>query len=57
MEHSLNEEELNALDGDVVCSTKMLLNRAQYRTRMRMAPILEEMIDFLDEFDVSDNKE
>ena len=57
VEYSLNEEELNALDGDAVRSTKTLLNRAQYRTRMRMEPILEEMIDFLDEFDVSNVKE
>jgi len=55
-EYSLDEAEMNVLDGDVVISTKTQLNQFQYRTRMRMQPILEEMIDYLDEFDVS-NKE
>jgi N-terminal acetyltransferase B complex non-catalytic subunit len=58
LDYSLDEAEMNVLDGDVVVSTKTQLNQFQYRTRMRMEPILEEMIDYLDEFDVSNcNKE
>ncbi len=55
-EFSIDEAELSLLDADVVNSTKALLHESQYRTRMRMEPILEEMIDYLDEFDVI-NKE
>ena len=50
--YSLNEAEMNVLDGNVVVDTKILLNKSQHKTRMRMEPILEEMIDYLDEFDV-----
>lgn len=55
-EYSLGAAEISVLDADVVISTKTQLNQFQYRTRMRMEPILEEMIDYLDEFDAS-NKE
>merc|ERR1712238_208710 len=48
----LNEIETNVLDKDVVRATKILLNRAQYRTRMRMEPILEEMIFLLNSYDI-----
>jgi len=49
LKYSLNEIETNVLDKDVVRGTKILLNRAQCRTRMRMEPILEEMIFLLEE--------
>eukprot|EP00535_Pseudo-nitzschia_heimii_P013376 CAMPEP_0197199968 /NCGR_PEP_ID=MMETSP1423-20130617/34157_1 /TAXON_ID=476441 /ORGANISM="Pseudo-nitzschia heimii, Strain UNC1101" /LENGTH=1130 /DNA_ID=CAMNT_0042653841 /DNA_START=98 /DNA_END=3490 /DNA_ORIENTATION=- len=52
LKYRLDEEETNVLDPDVVISTKALLSQSQYRTRMRMEPILQEMIDYLDEFDV-----
>ncbi|VEU44910.1 unnamed protein product [Pseudo-nitzschia multistriata] len=48
--YSLSEEVENLLGTDAVSSTKAVLNEAQYRTRMRMEPILQEMIDYLDEF-------
>jgi len=56
LEYSLNEAEMNVLDADVVIATKNLLNQSRYRTRMRIEPILEEMIEYLDEFNVI-NKE
>jgi len=49
LKYSLNEIETCVLDKDVVRATKMLLERAQYRTRMRMEPIFEEMISLLEE--------
>ena len=56
LEFDLEEAEMNLLDADVVTATKALVNQSQYRTRMRMQPILEEMVNYLDEFDVT-NKE
>lgn len=53
---SLTDEAISVLDVDKVTATKTLLNQARYRTRMRVQPILEEMIDFLDEFDVPNNE-
>ena len=53
LEYSLNEAEVNILDADVFTATKTALHQYQYRTRMRMEPILEEMIDYLDEFDIT----
>jgi len=53
---SLSEEVTSLLGADVVASTKILLHGAQYRTRMRMEPILEKMIDFLGEFGVSNDE-
>jgi hypothetical protein len=49
LEYSLNEIESNVLGEDVVKSTKILLNQAQYRARMRMEPILEQMLSILEE--------
>merc|ERR1712166_1676774 len=49
LKYSLNEIETCVLDKDVVRATKMLLERAQYRTRMRVEPIFEEMISLLEE--------
>ena len=49
LEYSLNETESNVLGEDVVKSTKILLNQAQYRTRMRIEPILEQMLSILEE--------
>ncbi len=45
--YSLNENELYLLDKDVVRATKIRLNQAQYKMRMRIEPILEEMISNL----------
>lgn len=56
LEFIFDEAEMKLLDADVVTATKALLNESQYRTRMRMEPILEEMIDYLDEFDVNDKE-
>jgi N-terminal acetyltransferase B complex non-catalytic subunit len=52
-ESSLDEGEIGVLDADVVTATEKILNQCQHRTRNRMEPILEEMIDYLDEFDVA----
>eukprot|EP00537_Pseudo-nitzschia_pungens_P001776 CAMPEP_0172369888 /NCGR_PEP_ID=MMETSP1060-20121228/35085_1 /TAXON_ID=37318 /ORGANISM="Pseudo-nitzschia pungens, Strain cf. cingulata" /LENGTH=1118 /DNA_ID=CAMNT_0013094977 /DNA_START=142 /DNA_END=3498 /DNA_ORIENTATION=- len=52
-EYSPVEEVTNLLGAEVIVSTKNKLNAAQYRTRMRMEPILDEMIDFLHEFDAT----
>jgi N-terminal acetyltransferase B complex non-catalytic subunit len=49
-EYVLSEQELSCLDADGFAATKRLLNRAQYRTRIRMEPVLQEMDEELDEF-------
>lgn len=46
-QYCLNETERNMLDENVVNSTKRLLRNGQLNMRMRIEPILEEMIDFL----------
>ena len=51
LEFDLEEAEMNLLDADVVTATKALVNQSQYRTRMRIEPILDEMISYLNEFD------
>lgn len=56
LEFDLEETEMNLLDADIVAATKALVNQSQYRTRMRMEPILEEMANYLDEFDVTKNE-
>ena len=56
LEFDLEETEMNLLDADIVAATKALVNQSQYRTRMRMEPILEEMVNYLDEFDVTKNE-
>ena len=53
LECLFDDADLKVLDADVVVATKKMLNQAMYRTRMRMEPILEEMIDYLGEFDTS----
>jgi hypothetical protein len=56
LECSLSESDMAVLDPDVVDATRTLLDKCQYRTRMRMEPILEEMIYYLNEFDVVENQ-
>ena len=56
LQYSLSDEESDVLDPDVVTRTISVLGQSQYRTRMRLEPILHEMIDYLDEFDMM-NKE
>lgn len=56
LQYSLDETEMGVLDAEVVQATETLLKEYQYRTRMRMEPILEEMIDYLDEFNVVDKQ-
>ncbi len=50
---SLTEKELGVLNESDVHITTAILNIAQYRTRIRIEPILQEMDEFLEEFDVT----
>jgi hypothetical protein len=50
----VKEEHLPLLDEAMVSETKRLLVAAQYRTRVRVEPILKEMKEELDSFDIKD---
>ena len=52
---AIPEDYLKLLDDDLVKKTSDLLVEAQYQTRVRVEPILEEMGDFLKSFDVADD--
>jgi hypothetical protein len=47
-----NAEYRSVLDDHMVSDTATLLIQAQYRTRTRIEPILKEMKEELDSFDV-----
>lgn len=42
-------------DEDLIEKTKDEIMQAQYRTRVRVEPILQDMNEFLESFDVTDN--
>lgn len=50
----VKEDYLSLLDEAMVSKTKGLLVAAQYRTRVRVEPILKEMKEELDSFVVTD---
>lgn len=49
VEYPLDEIESSLLDNDIVLATRMILQQGQYRMRMRIEPILEEMVCVLQE--------
>lgn len=51
---TLTEKELGVLDESDIHLTTAILNIAKYRARIRIEPILQEMDEFLEGFDVSD---
>jgi hypothetical protein len=52
---SVQEEHVKFFDDHVIRETTDLITRAQYRTRMRVEPVLQEMDEYLDAFNVSDD--
>ena len=50
----VKEDYLSLLDEAMISKTKGLLVAAQYRTRVRVEPILKEMKEELDSFGVTD---
>jgi hypothetical protein len=44
------DEDLNIIGMDTVQITKAIVRQGQYKTRMRVEPVLQEMDEFLDEF-------
>jgi hypothetical protein len=48
------QEHRKLLEDQVVRETTDLLIQGQYRTRGRVEPVLQEMDEYLDTFDVSD---
>ena len=47
-----NEEYSSLLDENMVRDTSAMIIQAQFRTRNRVEPVLREMIEFLEVFDV-----
>ena len=47
------KDYVELLDDNMVRETVALINQAQYRTRIRVEPILMEMKDYVDSFDVA----
>jgi hypothetical protein len=50
---TLNDQELRIVGEDEFLSTKRIVHRDQNLTRLRIEPILQEMDEMLDEFDVT----
>jgi hypothetical protein len=55
IDHAINEEHRKLLDDHMVRETTELLMQAQYRTRARVEPVLQEMDEYLDLFITSDD--
>jgi len=55
LESYLDEGHKAFLPDDILEDTKEILGRAQYRTRLRVEPILAEMKEYLDSFDVPES--
>lgn len=51
---NMSDNELSLLDQDVLRSTMDMLEQSRYRKRMRLEPILQQMDEFLDEFNIAD---
>jgi hypothetical protein len=51
----VQEEHAKFFDDHVIRETTDLITQAQYRTRMRVEPVLQEMDEYLDAFNVSDD--
>jgi hypothetical protein len=55
IDYVTKEEHRKLLDDEVVRETTEILIQGQHRTRLRVEPILQEMEEYLDTFDVSDS--